>query len=161
MTEPATVIYKPFSQQVLLALRDDQDKWHQVALSKESFYTLYQDMRAIDAKYRGDSPKSSVDVLSRQSARKSTQKLTGKDKREIIAIPAQLYYEFQRATLENKRYGRQNDLLRKQNDFLEQRNKVLTELCTYWLLGKRPTFLTKLRARLGRHSKIRKTTSPD
>ena len=161
MTEPATVIYQPFSQQVLLALRDDQDKWHQVALSKESFYTLYQDMRAIDAKYRGDAPKSSVDVLSRQSAEKFKKKFTGKDKQETITIPAQLYHEFQMATLENKRYARQNDLLRKQNDFLEQRNKVLTELCTYWLLGKRPTFLTELRARLGRHSKIRKTTSPD
>ncbi len=154
MTEPTTVIYQPFSQQVLLALRDDQDKWHQVALSKESFYTLYQDMRAIDAKYRGDAPKSSVDVLSRQSAGKFKKKFSGKDKRGTITIPAQLYHEFQMAALENKRYGRQNDLLRKQNDFLEQRNKGLTELCTYWLLGKRTTLWNKLCTRLSKCFKI-------
>ena len=154
MTEPATVIYQPFSQQVLLALRDDQDKWHQVALSKESFYTLYQDMRAVDAMYRGDLPKPSVDVLSRQSAGKFKKKFSGKDKQETVTIPAQLYHEFQMAALENKRYARQNDLLKKQNFFLEQRNKVLTELFTYWLLEKRTTLWNKLCTRLSKCFKI-------
>lgn len=151
MTEPATVIYQPFSQQVLLALRDDQDKWHQVALSKESFYTLYQDMRAIDAKYRGDSPKSSIDVFSKLKKRLLKKEFTDGKKRETITIPAQLYYEFQRAALENKRYKRQNDLLKKQNNFLEKRNDALTEL-----FEKRPSFGDKLWVRLSKRSKVKK-----